>query len=70
MPWLVKALFILAKTRRGRKLLFGAGLAAMELARGDRARALYAKARTRVDDRAVTETVTRSARRLAQAIRP
>jgi hypothetical protein len=70
MPWLVKALFVLAKTRRGRKLLFAVGVAAIELAQSDRARNLYAKARTRVDDQAVRQTVTRSARRVAQAIRP
>jgi len=70
MPWILKGLFILAKTRRGRKLLFGAGLAAVELAQGDRARKLYVKARTTVDDQAVVKTVTRSARRVAQAIRP
>jgi hypothetical protein len=70
MPWLVKALFVLAKTRRGRKLLFAVGVAAIELAQSDRARKLYAKARTRVDDQAVRQTVTRSARRVAQAIRP
>ncbi len=70
MPWIVKGLFILAKTRRGRKLLFAAGLAAIELAQGDRARKLYAKARASVNDQAVKQTVTRSARRVAQAIRP
>jgi hypothetical protein len=70
MPWIVKGLFIMAKTRRGRELLFAAGLAAIELAQGDRARKLYAKARTSVNDQAVKQTVTRSARRVAQAIRP
>ena len=70
MPWIVKGLFILAKTRRGRKLLFAVGLAAIELAQGDRARKLYAKARASVNDQAVKQTVTRSARRVAQAIRP
>ena len=67
MPWIVKGLFILAKTRRGRKLLFAAGLAATELAQSDRARKLYAKARASVDDQAVKQTVTRSAHRVAQA---
>jgi hypothetical protein len=68
MPWIVKGLFILAKTKRGRQLLFAAGLAAIELARGDRARKLYAKARS-VNDQAVKQTVRRSARKVAQAIR-
>jgi hypothetical protein len=70
MPWIVKGLFILAKTRRGRQLLFTVGLAAIELARGDRARKLYARARTSVNDQAVKQTVRQSARRVAQAIRP
>jgi hypothetical protein len=70
MPWIVKALFILVKTRRGRELLFTVALAATELAQSDRARNLYAKARTRVSDQAVRQRVTRSARRVAQAIRP
>jgi len=69
MPWIVKGLFILVKTRRGRKLLFAAGLAAVELAQGDRAQKLYAKARASVDGQAVRQTVTRSARRVAQTIR-
>jgi hypothetical protein len=70
MLWIVKGLLVLAKTRRGRKLLFAAALAANELAQGDRARKLYAKALTRVEVLAVTQKVTRSARRVAQAIRP
>ena len=70
MPLLLKGLFLLVKTRRGRELLFTVGLAAIELAQGDRARKLYAKARTSVNDQTVRQTVTRSARRVAQAIRP
>ena len=69
MPWILKTLFILAKTRRGRKLLFATGLAAIELAQSDRSRKLYAKARASVNDQAVKQKVTRSARRVAQAIR-
>jgi hypothetical protein len=69
MPWIVKTLFILAKTRRGRKILFATGLAAIELAQSDRARKLYAKARASVNDQAVKKKVTRGARRVAQAIR-
>ena len=69
MPWIVKGLFILAKTRRGRELLFAAGLAVIELAQSDRARKLYAKARTSVTDPALRQTLARNARRAAQAIR-
>jgi hypothetical protein len=56
MPWLVKGLFVLAKSRKARQLLFVGGLAAIEVAQGEQARKLYAKA-------------GRSARRAAQAIR-
>jgi hypothetical protein len=70
MPWIVKALLILARSRKARELLFAGGIAAFELAQSDRARKLYAKARTSVDEQALKQTVTRSARRVAQAIRP
>jgi hypothetical protein len=43
--WILKALLVVAKSRRGRKLLLAAGVGAAELARGDRARNLYAQAR-------------------------
>jgi hypothetical protein len=70
VPWILKALLVLAKTRRGRKFLFAVGLTAMELAQSDRAQKLYEKARASVDEQAIKETVTRGARRVAQAIRP
>jgi len=44
MPWLVKALLLAMKTKRGRELLFAGGLGAIEIARSDRARQLYTKA--------------------------
>lgn len=69
MPLIVKALLVLAKTRRGRKLLFFVGLTAIDLAQSERARKLYAKARASVNDPAVRQTVTRRARKVAQAIR-
>ena len=53
MPWIVRGLFLLAKTRRGRKLLLAAGLGAIDLARSDRARKLYESARAKVGDPAV-----------------
>jgi hypothetical protein len=42
MPWILKGLFVLAKTRRGRKILLSAGIGAIELAKSDKARKLYA----------------------------
>ena len=66
MLWLAKALFILAKSRRGRKLLVAASVAAADLAQSERARKLYAKALSCVDQ----QTMARTARRVAQAIRP
>ena len=65
MLWLAKALFIVARSRRGRKLLITAGVAAAELAQSERARTLYAKTLSRVDQ----QTMARTARRVAQAIR-
>jgi len=44
MPWLVRALFLALKTKRGRKLLLAGATGALDLARSKRARALYARA--------------------------
>jgi hypothetical protein len=44
MPWLVKALLVMLKTRRGRELLFAGGIGALDIARSKRARELYARA--------------------------
>jgi hypothetical protein len=44
MPWLAKALLLALKTTRGRELLFTGGLGALEIARSERARELYARA--------------------------
>ena len=66
MLWLAKALFIVARSRRGRKLLVTVSVAAADLAQSERARKLYAKALSRVDQ----QTMARTARRVAQAIRP
>ena len=65
MLWLAKALFIVARSRRGRRLLIAAGVAAADLAQSERARQLYARALSRVDQ----QTVSRTTRRIAQAIR-
>jgi len=44
MPWLVKALLLALKTKRGRKLLLAGGAGTVDLVRSKRARELYAKA--------------------------
>jgi hypothetical protein len=44
MPWLAKALLLALKTKRGRELLFAAGVGAIDIARSERARELYARA--------------------------
>jgi hypothetical protein len=44
MPWLVKALLLALKSKRGRELLFAGGMGAVDLARSKRARELYARA--------------------------
>jgi hypothetical protein len=69
MPWLLKALFVLLKTRRGRKLLFTVGLTTLEVARHERARKLYAQARKTVTDPAHRERVARYSRKAAKKIR-
>jgi len=43
MPWLAKALLLALKTKRGRELLLAGGLGAVEIARSERARKVYAK---------------------------
>lgn len=44
MPWLAKVLLLALKTKRGRELLFACGIGAVEIARSQRARELYARA--------------------------
>ena len=44
MPWLVKALLVVLKTKRGRELLLAGGIGAAEIARSERARRFYARA--------------------------
>lgn len=59
MPWVLKGLFVLVKTRRGRRLLVAAGLGAADLVRSDQARKLYARARAKVTDLAARQNLTR-----------
>jgi hypothetical protein len=44
MLWLAKALFLALRTKRGRELLLAGGMGAVEIARSQRARDLYARA--------------------------
>jgi len=44
MPWLAKALLLALKTKRGRELLLAGGMGAIEIARSERARDVYARA--------------------------
>lgn len=44
MPFLVKALLLALKTSSGRRLVFAGGIGAIDLARSERARELYARA--------------------------
>jgi len=60
MPWIVRGLVVLARTRKGRKLLLAAGLGLLDLAQSDQARKLYATARTKVIDPARRQTLTRA----------
>lgn len=69
MPWILKALLVLVKTRKGREILFAVGLGAIELAQGERAQKLYSKVQATVNDPAVRQRVTQSARRVVRTIR-
>jgi hypothetical protein len=59
MPWILRALFLLVRARRGRKLLLAAGLGLLDLAQSDQARKLYASARAKVVDPALKRTLMR-----------
>src|SRR5690242_14149398 len=41
MPWILRGLFLVARTKRGRELLFAGLLAALDVAQSRRARRLY-----------------------------
>jgi hypothetical protein len=69
MPWLLKGLFVLMKTKRGRKLLLTVGLGAVQVAQSDRARKLYERARAMVDDPTLKQKASRRARKVVQSIR-
>jgi hypothetical protein len=62
MPWIVKAVLLLAKSRRGRELIFATGLTAIEISRGDKARKVYAQARATVTDPAVRQSLDKGVR--------
>jgi hypothetical protein len=69
MPWLVKALLLLMKTKRGRRLLFAGGAGAAEIARGERARRFYARAWDVAADPRPRRGAARLARNAANRIR-
>jgi hypothetical protein len=50
MLWLAKVLLVALRTKRGRELLLTGGTGAIELARSERARRLYARAWTVASD--------------------
>ena len=50
MPWLAKVLLFALKSKRGRELLFAGAIGAVEIARSERARELYARARQAASD--------------------
>jgi hypothetical protein len=60
MLWILKGLLVLAKTRRGRKLLIATGVGVVDLAQSDHARQLYAKARMRAGHVAAKQASTRA----------
>jgi len=50
VPWLLKGIVLVARSRRGQELLFAGALAAVELARSEQARKVYGKARSGLTD--------------------
>jgi len=69
VPWLLKGLFVLVKTRRGRKLLLTVGLGAVQVAQSEQARKLYERARAMVEDPTLRQKASRRAKKVVQAIR-
>jgi hypothetical protein len=51
MPWILRALLLVARSKRGRKLLVACALGALELAQSEQARKLYGKVRNTVPGR-------------------
>ena len=68
MPWIIKGLLLVAKSRRGRELLFAVGLTAVEIARSERARALYGRTRRAVTDPALREAMLKRTRNVTQRL--
>jgi hypothetical protein len=69
MPWLVKALLVVLKTRRGRELLFAGGIGALDMARSKRARELYARAREAAADPRLRQEAAELVRDAAAAVK-
>jgi hypothetical protein len=62
MPWLLKALVLALKSKRARDLLIAGALGAVEIARSERARELYAHARDAAADAAPRQKAGRLAK--------
>ena len=69
MPWLVKALLLVLKTKRGRRLLLAGGAGAVEIARGERARRVYIRAWDAAADPRPRHKAARLARNAADRIK-
>jgi len=69
MPFLVKGLLIALRSAAGRKLLLAAAVGVVEVARSDRARAAYAKARELATDPEVRRAVRKHAAAAAEGAR-
>jgi hypothetical protein len=70
VPLLLKVLLLAARSKRGREMLFAGTLAAIELARSERAREAYGKVRTRFADTRPRALASNLARKVAQHTRP
>jgi hypothetical protein len=69
MPWILKGLLLAMKSKRGRELLFAGALGAYELARSERAKKVYAKARKAARDPRPREIAKSAVRKTAQRVK-
>jgi hypothetical protein len=69
MPWLLKALLLVLKTKRGRELLLAGGTGAAGIVRSERARRLYARAWEAAADPRPRRKAARVVRKAACAVK-
>ena len=69
MPWVVKALLLILKTKRGRELLLAGGTGAAEIIRSERALRVYTRAWEAATDPRPRQKAARLVRSAAAGIK-